>query len=133
MAVLADEANVSQEGKLNVMGIFDRISAADFPVVHPKMVFAFRVESAPGDGGRTFAVRVLLESPEGEVMFEATGEIVPPRVPAGELTTANQVFALVGVQFPTPGMYRFIVSVGDEEMHETPFLVQSAIADPKMN
>ena len=58
MAVLADEANVSQEGKLNLMGIFDRIAAAEFPVVHPKMVFAFRVEADFADSGRAFPVHV---------------------------------------------------------------------------
>jgi hypothetical protein len=133
MAILADEANVSQEGKLNVMGIFDRIAAAEFPVMHPKMVFAFRVEAAHGDGGRGFPVNVELLDPEGAVLFQAGGEMMAPRVPAGEFTTSNQVFTLVGLQFPRAGLYRFVVTVGDAEPHETPFLVQSAANDPMMN
>ena len=52
MALLADEANVSQEGKLNVLGVFDRIAAAGFPTVHPKMVFVFRVQAEYADAGR---------------------------------------------------------------------------------
>ena len=133
MAVLADEANVSQEGKLNLMGIFDRIAAAEFPVVHPKMVYAFRVEADFGDSGRAFPVRVSMEDEDGTALFQADGEMMAPPVPPGEFTTANQLFALVGVQFPHPGIYRFVVRVGDSARHETPFLVQHTARDSTMN
>lgn len=123
MALLADEANVSQEGKLNVLGIFDRIAAADFPTLHPRMVFAFRVQAEFPDSGRPFPVRVRLVDEDGGVMFEATGEIVAPELAPGEFSSANQVFTLVGVQFAQPGVYKFIVRVGDLEPHETPFAV----------
>jgi hypothetical protein len=125
MAFLADEANVSQEGKLNVLGIFDRIAGTAFPVVHPRMVFAFRVQAEYGDGGRTFAVRVRLMDEDGGVMFEASGEIVAPDVAPGEFATANQVFTLVGVGFPRPGAYKFVVNVGELDPYETPFAVVS--------
>jgi hypothetical protein len=133
MAVLADEANVSQEGKLNLMGIFDRIAASEFPVVHPKMVYAFRVEADFGDSGRAFPVRVSMEDEDGTALFQADGEMMAPPVPPGEFTTANQLFAMVGVQFPHPGIYRFVVRVGDAARHETPFLVQHAARDSSLN
>jgi hypothetical protein len=133
IAFLADEANISQEGKLNVLGVFDRISAGEFPVLHPRMVFAFRVQADFTDGGRAFPVRVRMVDEDGQVMFEATGEITSPRVAPGEFSTANQVFTLVGVQFPAPGMYKFVVNVGNLEAHETPFLVQSAPNESDLN
>ena len=135
MAVLADEANVSQEGKLNLMGIFDRIAAAEFPVVHPKLVFAFRVEAEFADSGRMFPVRVSMEDEDGTALFEAGGEMMAPQVPPGEFSTANQLFSLVGVQFPRAGMYRFVVRVGDAPPHETPLVVQSTASSqgPKPN
>jgi hypothetical protein len=129
MAFLADEANVSQEGKLNVLGIFDRIAAAEFPVVHPRMVFAFRVQAEYADAGQNLVVRVRMVDEDGGVMFEANGEISPPSVPPGEFATANQVFTLVGVQFPHPGSYKFIVNLGDLDPHETPFTVARAAAE----
>ena len=134
MAVLADEANVSQEGKLNLMGIFDRIAAAEFPVVHPKLVFAFRVEAEFADSGRVFPVRVSMVDEDGSALFEAAGEMMAPPVAPGEYATANQLFSMVGVQFPHAGLYRFLVRVGDAPPHETPLLVQSAAPpDPKLN
>jgi hypothetical protein len=129
MAVLADEANVSQEGKLNLMGIFDRIAAASFPVLHPKMVFAFRVEAEFADSGRSFPVVVAMEDAEGKTLFDAEGQIVAPIVAPGEFATANQVFSLVGVQFPAPGIYRFVVRLGEELPHVTPFLLTAEGAE----
>jgi hypothetical protein len=133
MAFLADEANISQEGKLNVLGIFDRIAAAEFPVMHPRMVFCFRVQAGFTDGGRTYPVQIRLLSPGDDVLFEAAGEIAPPIVPPGELSTANQVFTLVGLQFATAGAYRFVVTVGSLEPHETNFVVSSAPDESSLN
>jgi hypothetical protein len=46
-----------------------------------------------------------------------------PPVAPGEFSTANQVFALVGVQFPQPGTYKFVVNLAELEPHETLFSV----------
>ena len=133
MAFLADEANISQEGKLNVLGIFDRIVADDLPVSHPRMVFAFRVTAEFADGGRSFPVQVRLVDEDGQVMFDASGEINPPMVPPGEFSTANQIFTLVGMQFPRAGQYRFEVRIGTLEPHVTPFMVGTTPRESSLN
>lgn len=133
MAFLADEANISQEGKLNVLGVFDRIAAAEFPVVHPRMVFCFRVQAEFTDGGRNFPVEVTMLDDTDAVLFAANGEINPPIVPPGEFSTANQVFTLVGMQFPRPGLYRFVVTVAGLDPHETQFSVSGVAADSSLN
>jgi len=46
LAVLADYANVSQEGKLNIMGIFDIISSEKFPTFHPEMKLVVQFEAS---------------------------------------------------------------------------------------
>ena len=138
MAVLADEANVSQEGKLNVLGVFDRIAAGTFPTVHPKMVFVFRVQAEHADSGRSFPVRVRLVDEDGGVIFESEGELVPPQVPPGEVASANHIFALVGIGFRRPGRYSFVLNVGDLPPLETPLTMLQAPwpagdADPDAN
>jgi hypothetical protein len=130
MAFVADEANVSQEGKLNVLGIFDRIVAAEMPLVHPRLVFCFRVIAEPGDAGRTLPVHVRLVNDADEPMFEAAGDMVTPILPPGEVFSANQVFTMVGVQFPRPGAYRFTVTIGSAPTHETPLHVSLAPTNP---
>ena len=131
MAFLADEANVSQEGKLNVLGVFDRIAAPAYPIVHPRLVYVFRVHAEYEDSGQPFAVRVRLEDEDGGTLFEATGEILAPMVPPGEFMSANQLFSLVGVQFPRPGTYRFVLNVGALPAHETPFQLTQALPLPQ--
>jgi hypothetical protein len=133
MAFLADEANISQEGKLNVLGIFDRIAAPEFPVTHPRMVYCFRVQAEFADAGRNFPVQVRLLDEEGAVLFEASGEINPPAVAPGDISTANQVFTLVGLQFHHPGRYQFVVNLGALEPHVTSFVLSSPSQDPTMN
>ncbi len=122
MAFIADEANISQEGKLNVLGVFDRIASANFPMVHPKMVFVFRILAEFGDGGRPTPVRVRLIDDDGTVLFEAGGEIVAPQVEPGEFVTTHQLFGLLGIRFERPGNYRFVINLGDLPPHETPMV-----------
>lgn len=132
LALVADEANVSQEGKLNVLGMFDRITAAEFPVVHPRLCFCFRVLADFGDGGRPFTVDVRLVDEDGTILFEAGGEMVPPVVPPGEFSSNNQVFSMVGLRFERAGTYVFTVRVG-EATAEVPFLVHNAAPPGGMN
>lgn len=123
MALIADEANLSQDGKLNVLGAFDRIVTAQFPTVHPKMVFVFRIEAGFSDSLRKVPVRVRLMDEDGSVLFEAGGEIGAPEVRPGDLATAYQLFGLAGIRFPTPGQYKFVVNLGELPPHETPLVV----------
>lgn len=130
VALLADEANISQEGKLNVLGAFDRISAARFPIVHPRMVFVFRVHAEYADAGEVFHTRVRLMDEDGGTLFDAAGELMAPRLSPGEFITANQIFSLVGVRFARPGHYKFVLNVGDASPHETPLRVIQVPAVP---
>lgn len=126
MALIADEANISQEGKLNVLGAFDRIAAVEFPTVHPKMVFVFRIDARYGDGGQSVPVRVRLMDEDGAILFEAGGDIVAPEVAPGDVASAHQIFTLVGIGFEKPGSYKFIVNLGDQPPHETALFVIKA-------
>ena len=53
LALLADYANVTAEGKLNILGIFDRINVVGVPAVHPQMHFILRLEAHPAEWDRT--------------------------------------------------------------------------------
>ncbi|HEX9937486.1 MAG TPA: hypothetical protein VGB15_10195, partial [Longimicrobium sp.] len=70
---------------------------------------------------------------QDSLLFEATGDISPPIVPPGEFSTANQVFTMVGMAFPRPGVYRFVVNIQGLEPHETHFVVSNAVPDSSLN
>jgi len=42
-AVFADAANLSQEGKLNILGVFDAVQVSAFPSVHPRTHLVVRL------------------------------------------------------------------------------------------
>ena len=50
-AVFADGANLSQEGKLNVLGVFDALAVGGFPAVHPRTHFVVRLKGNVEDAG----------------------------------------------------------------------------------
>ena len=43
-ALFADAANLSQEGKLNVLGVFDALQVGGFPAVHPRATLVVRLK-----------------------------------------------------------------------------------------
>lgn len=123
MALIADEANLSQEGKLNILGAFDRIAAPSFPTIHPKMVFVVRIDASYGDGGKRTPIRVRLIDEDGNVLFEAGGDLQAPVVQPGDVATTYQLFALAGVGFEGPGRFQFVVNLGDNPPYEAPLSV----------
>lgn len=131
LMLIADEANISQEGKLNVMGVFDRIASAAFPIIHPRMVVVVRFQAEFADSGKRFPVRIRLMDEDGGVVFEAGGEIEGPQIPPGEFLTANQIFGLVGVRFARAGSYKLVLNVGDMDPRELPLRIVQAKWGPQ--
>lgn len=124
LAAVADSANVSQEGKLNVHGIFDSLQAKEFPVTHPQMAFAFRLRMEHEDQAQTHRVQVRLIDMDGNELFSTGGTIEVGRIKPGQFGHTNQVFNIRGVQFERPGRYRFRVEVERaDEPYDTVFQV----------
>lgn len=125
-AMVADEANVSTEGKLNVLGVFNRISSKGFPTMHPSMVFVFAIRAEHEDSGREFAFRVRLVDPDGGVLRDTRGVGKVPKVRPGDSPVLNQILRLKALQFAATGTHRFTVELAWKPdvppflEHETP-------------
>src|ERR1700710_2993145 len=50
-ALFADAANISQEGKLNILGVFDAVQCGTLPTVHPRGHLVLRAKGGPDRGG----------------------------------------------------------------------------------
>ncbi len=122
LAVVADHANVSSEGKLNILGIFDRIVVSDLPAVHPQMHLIVRLEAHPAERDRPHPVEVRLHDPDGQTVFELKGEVVPEGL-AGETITANQIVGINNLVLAKAGEYVFVVFVDHDLKAETPLVV----------
>jgi uncharacterized protein DUF6941 len=129
LALLADAANVSREGKLNLLGIFDTIFAHAFPSTHPLMQLVLRFEAEPAEAGSNRAVEVQFVTPEGQVLFRLPATMVVQPRGASDRIRMDQVVTLTNVQFEHPGRYRFHVVVDGEPAAVVPLYVEQ-IAQP---
>ena len=111
-AVLADAANVSKDGKLNIMGIFDRITADEFPTSWPSMSFVVRLQAHSTETGKHKMIVVVADE-DGRKIAEMAAEFTIPKSKVGDgMPWKGQlIFPIVGAQFPEPGMYSFDILI----------------------
>ena len=127
LALLADAATVDVSGKLNILGVFDRIAAPEFPAPHPHLSLILRY-SAGLDSAGSHKVEILLRDPDGEEVVRVTGEIhIRPGPPnMGGRVRVPQVLNLGRLVFPKPGRYAFDVSVDGEHHLSLPLTLDEA-------
>lgn len=125
LALLADYANVTAEGKLNILGIFDRINVVQVPAVHPQMHLILRLEAHAAERGRPHNIEIRLHDPDGSTVFDVRGDMVPQGRP-GETIATNQILTLNNLQLAKPGGYTFVVLVNNDLKMEVPLAVELA-------
>src|SRR5947208_16263370 len=81
-ALFADAANLSQEGKLNVLGVFDALQVATLPALHPRATLVVHLKGSVEDVG---SHRVSLQwlSPSGSELWSSDGELGIASPPSG--------------------------------------------------
>lgn len=115
LALLADGANASGEGKLNILGIFNALHAPKFPCVHPHMCLVLRFEATRAEEGKTRNVEIQLADGDGQKVFALNASLVVPKGSPGMPIRLDHILALNGVRFPKPGDYVFNVLIGDDQ------------------
>jgi hypothetical protein len=124
LAVLADYANVSQDGKLNIMGIFQEINAPSLPFPLPQMFLVLTFEAGPAEFGSQKQLRIVLVDDDGEEKIALEGEVQVPRPPRrGRQAYINEAIGLAGVPFEKAGDYHFAILVGGETKETVPLHV----------
>jgi len=122
-AVLADAANVSQEGKLNITGIFDRIQSADFPARWPAMTVVIRLAAHRTEVGQ-HDLRVDIADEDGRKIAQMggsfhVGEPVRPGLPShGQI-----IIPIHNAAFPKPGVYTFNILIDGRYEDSTHLIV----------
>jgi hypothetical protein len=127
-AVIADGANVSREGKLNILGIFDTIHARKFPVTHAEMKLVLRVVAGPEEAGIEHVIEIKLLDDEGGSVLGMKANVVPRSVPEGMPLRLDQVVSMHNVVFKKPGKYHFSIVVDGAQKATLPLTVNEAPA-----
>lgn len=129
LALLADAATVDASGKLNILGVFDRISANRFPAQHPHVSLVLRFGASMNEAG-DHKVTIVLRDPDGEEVVRLNGEMKVGlgSVASGGRVRVPQVVNMDRLVFKKEGRYSFDVSVDGEHHVSVPLHLHQARA-----
>jgi hypothetical protein len=109
-AVFADAANLSQEGKLNILGVFDAVQVAGLPTIHPRTHFVVRLKANGDDTGQhKLTFRWL--SPYDEELWSSSGEMTVAPSPNPVFEVDLPIIAVVDLPLNVTGQYTMQVTL----------------------
>jgi hypothetical protein len=114
-ALFADAANISQEGKLNILGVFDAVHVGQFPAIHPRGTLVVRLKGTPADAG-THPMTLRWTNGRGNELWSSTAELQVNAAPGqtGELDLP--VIVQLDLPLDGPGDYRMHIAL-DGRLH----------------
>jgi hypothetical protein len=122
LALMADAATVDAAGKLNILGVFDRITARHFPAPHERISLVLRFTAGIDEAG-DHRLAISLKAPDGSELIppiEGTLHLGPgPGHLGGEIRFPH-ILNLNGIVFPGPGQYSFDIQVDDQYLTSLP-------------
>ncbi len=125
-ALFADAANVSQEGKLNILGVFDALHVGQLPAIHPRATFVVRIKAVAEDEG-PHGVGLEWTNPAGELLWSSRGELLVGAAPEGAEGIDVPLLAVVDLPLDAPGVYTMIVAIDDAEATRTALHVNQVL------
>ncbi|MFN0098571.1 MAG: DUF6941 family protein [Gemmatimonadaceae bacterium] len=103
-ALFADAANISQEGKLNILGVFDALQVASVPAVHPRATMIVRLKALPDDTGR-HVLALSWVDPGGDEIWGSSGELEVGAPPPGATELDVPVIAAIDLPIQQVGTH----------------------------
>ena len=121
-SLLADGANISQMGTLNVLGRFGRLYVGRLPARHPSMTLVLEFSADPlTEAGRQKHIHVALVEPDGREVktVDADAVLAQPTAPGPMVTMMLLEFRDVEVR--TYGAHEFVTKIDGEVKVSTRF------------
>ena len=120
-ALLADYANITREGKLNVLGIFQTIGALSFPTAHPQMQLIFMWSADPTESNRERQIEIQLCDSDGKKILGLSGPFRVPQGAPGRVVEGNEILNLNNLVFEKSGTYEFKILIDNDCKYSAPF------------
>ncbi|HET7274421.1 MAG TPA: hypothetical protein VFI91_04545 [Longimicrobiaceae bacterium] len=112
-ALICEDAQVRQDGRLDVHGIFHQLFAPGFPAKQDQMVLAVAIEWDDDEEGR-YDFRFDLVDPNSSPAITINGHTDVSRASAGEAPPQTRlILPLEDVVFPQAGTYLFELHLGE--------------------
>ena len=129
-ALFADAANLSQEGKLNILGVFDAVQVGALPSVHPRATVVVRLKGTPADAG-SHVLQMRWINPRGDELWQSTGHVDVGAPPMGITEMDLPLIASLDLPLDVAGMYLLRIALDDAVSAELPLVVRS-MAQPSV-
>ena len=128
-ALFADAANLSQEGKLNILGVFDALQVGALPAVHPRATLVVRLKADHEDVG-AHALAFGWVGPNGEEIWSSSGEVEVGQPPPGAFEVDIPVIAAIDLPIQQAGTHTMRVELDGELRSELYLHVRIGIGTP---
>lgn len=116
----ADYANITQNGKLNVMGIFRNIYAHEFPAKLLSMTLVIKLGTGLGEFDEERRLNIKFLDADGKELKRIETPIKIPKPSGGQRPEVNAIIQINEIVFPQPGRYQFSVFVDKDEKGSLP-------------
>ncbi|HEY4216374.1 MAG TPA: hypothetical protein VGM67_04515 [Gemmatimonadaceae bacterium] len=128
-ALFADSANLSQDGKLNILGVFDALQVMSLPAMHPRAHLVLHLKGSPDDVG-THTVGFRWLSPNGQELWTSTGELnVGPPAP-GATGMDLPLIAQLDLPLDAAGDYTMAIALDGQPATDVTLHVRTAVKMP---
>ena len=122
-ALFADAANLSQEGKLNILGVFDAVQVGALPSIHPRATIVVRLKGSPADAG-VHVLQMRWVNPRGDELWSSTGQVEVGAPPMGVSEMDLPLIASIDLPLDVGGMYTLRIALDDTVTAELPLMVR---------
>ena len=124
-ALFADAANLSQEGKLNILGVFDALQVASLPAIHPRAHLVVHLKGTGVDiGAHTVSFRWL--SPSGQELWNSSGDLNVGAPPPGVAEMDLPLIAQLDLPMDSAGAYTMAIAIDGDHTMDVPVHVRTA-------
>jgi hypothetical protein len=124
-ALFADAANLSQEGKLNILGVFDALQVATLPAIHPRAHLVVHLKGNGSDvGSHTVSFRWL--SPSGQELWNSSGDLNVGAPPPGIAEMDLPLIAQLDLPMDAAGAYNMAIAIDGEHTMDVGVHVRTA-------
>lgn len=114
LAALADSANLSADGKLNILGVLDRVRCERFPEVLPDLVLVTRFQLAYHDGAQRHELAVQLVDEDGHRLAEFADTLDLGPIAPGDPLSLTRLLPLRRIRVLEPQLLDFVLLVNGE-------------------
>ena len=125
VAVLCDAATQDSSSKLNVLGAFDTIYAAQTPAVHPQCAVALRIAFAAGEEGPHKLALNFINADGRSLMPPIEVPVTVALPDDAHFVSLNFVANIQRLQFPELGLYSVDVRIDGQSQASIPLFVKN--------